>query len=255
MNKKACDPSNFDNLTNEQLVNCFQLFHSLLTISELLTRHRTMLVITFYDFGKEIGRAWEYEDFRSHFLEKLAKTLRQTNVRNFSAWFRRQVKNECIDIARHYKVKTRMENTVIVEPNNPFYALLKQWEKEDFWRTVMEDLTEKERRCTTLFYRKNQSYEEVEAQTRLSAGQVRGAIERGKTKIISAGKKWRLEVELMDILTSKQRKFLFDWHQKSYSELQEIYAIDFAEIASRIREIKTKLQQQFGDEIDHLFKK
>lgn len=139
----------------------------------------------FYFKDKEIAK-----DVVMQVFEKLITDLKKTKVDNFKGWLGFVVRSHCINELRKSKNKQFVPESYL-----DFELKENSYETEEKINSVDDDkmleymhssihmLKEKQKICIELFFLKNQSYQQISDELKLSLNEVKSHIQNGKRNL------------------------------------------------------------------------
>ncbi|MGZ4036704.1 MAG: RNA polymerase sigma factor [Bacteroidia bacterium] len=173
--------------SDEELCSAYRKSGDKQLLAGLFKQHATSVYGTclFYLQDKE-----EAKDAVMQIFEKLMTELMQNEVKNFKGWLSFVVRNFCISMIR--KKNTVLKNTKAYYefeyevPSSDEELKLAKITSEKMLR-LMQDclpaLKENQRKCITLFYLQDMSYQQISGSTGLSVNEVKSCIQNGKRNL------------------------------------------------------------------------
>ena len=192
--------------TDEELIRKYQQTANLNWVAELYQRYASFIFGVCMKYLKEEEVS---KDVSRELFEKLAKVLKDAEVKNFKSWLHVIVKNQCLMFLRAQKSKN--EKTVPLdvriyyndEQEDSLGQLQKNttslsMENEIFWNPSDEDWLEanlsllenaitnlplEQKNCIDLFYLKEKCYKEISEITGYEINKVKSYIQNGKRNL------------------------------------------------------------------------
>ncbi len=180
--------SHKNNLSDQELVNCFKETGEKSCVGELFIRYKHLV------YGvcmKYLADEDESQDVQMQVFEKLLKDLHRHDIIQFKSWLYTVSKNECLMFIRSRKNKRAKEVEMHKDLSVSMESDLSMHqqgitETEHQLRAMenkLEELDEKQRRCLELFYLELKCYKEVVALTGFSLNEVKSYIQNGKRNL------------------------------------------------------------------------
>jgi RNA polymerase sigma-70 factor (ECF subfamily) len=190
-------------LTDEELIRRYRETGELKWVADLFQRYMSMIFGVCMKYLKEEE---ESKDLVMQIFEKLADTLKKSEVQHFKNWLHVIVKNQCLMYLRLQKNKNektvplheRFQSEQDSEEDNFGENLTSTMENRLSWNPTDEDLLEQhlsllekgianlpveQKVCIELFYLKEKCYKEVSEITGYELSKVKSYIQNGKRNL------------------------------------------------------------------------
>ena len=174
----------YQHITDTELLEKFYLDKNNQWLGILLERYTLLLFGVCMKYMKEEDEAKDC--VQQVFLKTIAE-LHKYKVDYFKSWIYMVAKNHCLMCLRDKQGKKPIllnEQTLVLE-DQPL-AIQQHLEKDkvlDAMTLALEDLSEDQKRCVTLFYLEKKSYNEIVNSTGFSMMQVKSHIQNGKRNL------------------------------------------------------------------------
>lgn len=123
-------------------------------------------------------------------FEKLVKTVKENDVKNFKSWLHVVTKNECLMLLRSRKYKTEKTSSELnSEVHMDLAYSLHPTEDEHIEQNLqelelaVEELPPEQKECIRLFYLQQKCYKEIEELTGFELNKVKSYIQNGKRNL------------------------------------------------------------------------
>jgi len=172
----------FSHITDKELLDKFYESHDNKLLGVLLERYTLLL------FGvcmKYMKNEEEAKDCVQQVFLKTITELHKYRVDYFKSWIYMVARNHCLMRLRELGRKTVDINEKIIGPEDEI-KINTYLEKEKLLQAMsnsLNELSEEQKQCITLFYLDKKSYQEVSEKTGFSIMQVKSYIQNGKRNL------------------------------------------------------------------------
>lgn len=173
---------------DEALLEAYRTLGEPEYLAELYRRHMHLALGVCIKYLKDVAAA---QDAVADVFEKLAKDLREREVKQFKPWLYTVAKNHCLQLLRKEQVQqgrtkeyTQFLDAVMESEEEPHLHI--EDEKEMLLQKLeasIEALGDEQKLCIVLFYLEGKSYKEITDQTGLSDMKVKSHIQNGKRNL------------------------------------------------------------------------
>lgn len=169
-------------MTDEELVNLYKSEESSLCIGILYERYAHLVLGVSMKYLKN---EMEAEDLTMKVFEELPLKLKKHSIDFFKSWLYVVTKNECFSFLRKIGKATSLEYVESydqVENNDLENKILKE-NKILLLEKAIDQLKSDQKKCITLFYINEKSYQQICDELGLSLMKVKSSIQNGKRNI------------------------------------------------------------------------
>ncbi|HEU4573671.1 MAG TPA: sigma-70 family RNA polymerase sigma factor [Chitinophagaceae bacterium] len=174
----------FKHITDQELLEKFYESHDNKWLGILLERYTLLLLGVCMKYLKNQEDA---KDSVQQIFLKAITELQKYRVDYFKSWIYMVAKNHCLMKIRDRQGKTNTalneKLTLTPEETADRQALLQNDTTLDLMTTALQELNNEQKRCVTLFYLQQKSYQEISDQTGYSMMQVKSYIQNGKRNL------------------------------------------------------------------------
>ncbi len=174
----------FKHITDQELLEKFYESHDNKWLGILLERYTLLLLGVCMKYLKNQEDA---KDSVQQIFLKAITELQKYRVDYFKSWIYMVAKNHCLMKIRDRQGKTNTalneKLTLTPEETADRQALLQNDTTLDLMTTALQELNTEQKRCVTLFYLQQKSYQEISDQTGYSMMQVKSYIQNGKRNL------------------------------------------------------------------------
>jgi RNA polymerase sigma factor (sigma-70 family) len=171
-------------LTDNQLVLEFIESDKEEYLGELYLRYHHLVYLV---CQKYLCNSEDSKDAVIDIFEKLQRTIKNHDIRNFQNWLHVVTKNHCL-------MKIRMPNPIVLKDpkvlekifmeNGDLYHLTYEQEvQKDELEVAFSQLNKAQRLCLEMFYYRNKTYKEIATETGYEINQVKSHIQNGKRNL------------------------------------------------------------------------
>ena len=185
---------NFENqdyrtLSDEQLIERFVERGDEAAFATLYRRYALLVKGVAIKYMEDVGLA---EDMVSRVFEKLYTKLATVQVQQFKSYVYTSTKNECIgELRRTNRLRDKQNAYVELEKSRTDFmeneGLTRLMNSpvsiEDKVQSAVDQLPPEQRQCIHLFFFKDKSYKEIEADTQYTPKQVKSYLQNGKRNL------------------------------------------------------------------------
>lgn len=176
MNKKQ-----YDQLTDDELLNLYNVDKNLDWIGKLLERYTILLFGVCMKYLKDENEA---KDGVQQIFLKVLSDISKYKIEYFKSWLYMVAKNHCLmklrDKGSKY-IKELSDQIIDIKPdikeNNDTEAAY------EFLEESINNLSKEQRQCVILFYLKKYSYQQISEHSGYSITQVKSYIQNGKRNL------------------------------------------------------------------------
>lgn len=181
--------TDYKSLTDEELVNRYRAREDSHCLGVLFERYTHVVFLVCMKYLKNEA---ESEDVSMQIFEKLMRDLKKYEVKAFKYWLHTVTKNQCLAYLdkkkrqRHKEDQFEAAAQAQAEQEPEWQWLGEEQDKEAMlvqMEQAMQLLKEEQKKCLTLFYLQQKSYQEVSELTGYSMKQVKSYIQNGKRNL------------------------------------------------------------------------
>ncbi len=183
----------YHHITDQELLQNFYLDRDNQWLGILLQRYTLLLLGVCMKYLKNEEEA---KDCVQQIFLKTITELHKYQVDYFKSWIYMVAKNHCLMKLRNHPGKTTTDLTenlagaVSEEESDTKFQHLEKDRTLDLMGNALEELSNEQKQCVTLFYLEKQSYQAIAATTGFSVLKVKSYIQNGKRNLkISLDKK------------------------------------------------------------------
>lgn len=172
----------YDHITDAELLENYYTTHDQQWIGVLLERYTLLLFGVCMKYMKDEHEA---QDCVQQIFLKVLTEVGRYRIDYFKSWLYMVAKNHCLMKLRTANGKVLREITDDALPASEAdkSELLENEKTYDLLGEALEELSEEQRQCVTLFYLQKKSYSEISEQTGYSPMQVKSYIQNGKRNL------------------------------------------------------------------------
>jgi len=175
---------NFDHITDQELLDRFYADHNNEWLGIVLRRYTLLLLGVCMKYLKNEEEA--RDSVQQVFLKTITE-LHKYKVAYFKSWIYMVAKNHCLMKLRDRQGKSAVTITdqmSIANDDEPDQQQhLEKDQLLDQMTTALQELSQEQKLCVTLFYLEKRSYHEISRQTGLTLMQVKSHIQNGKRNL------------------------------------------------------------------------
>lgn len=170
-------------LTDAELVSLYRKDGDLKVLGTLYQRYMDLV------YGvclKYLGEAEPSKDAVINIYEELIGKLRQHEVSNFKSWLHTLTRNHCLMQLRKQKGHTTIELPEHFMQSEEMLHLESVQQKEeqlDSMEKCLEQLSDEQKACVTLFYMEGKCYNDITELTGIEWNKVRSHIQNGRRNL------------------------------------------------------------------------
>jgi RNA polymerase sigma-70 factor (ECF subfamily) len=172
----------YKKMTDEELVNLYKSEESSLCLGILYERYAHLVLGVSMKYLKN---EMEAEDLTMKVFEELPLKLKKHSIDFFKSWLYVVTKNECFSFLRKTGKETSIEYTENydqIEDDEAENKILKE-NKILLLEKAIDQLKSDQKKCITLFYINEKSYQQICDELGLSLMKVKSSIQNGKRNI------------------------------------------------------------------------
>ncbi len=155
--------------------------NNFVALEELFSRYCHLVFSVCY---KYLQHEEESKDAVMEIFEKLAYSIRNTDIQDFKSWLYTVIKNHCLMKQRKKKIALVYTNADEIMENSQFENLLIM---DGFTETdiqcAIHRLTKSQQLCTQLFYFEKKSYKEISIITKIDLKKVKSHLQNSKRNL------------------------------------------------------------------------
>ena len=172
----------FDHITDTQLLELYYSDRNQKWIGILLERYTLLLLGLCMKYMKNEEEA---KDCVQQIFLKVLTEIPKYKVEYFKSWLYMVAKNQCLMKLRDKGVKEMKELTeqIVAEENSDKDSILQNELTYYFLEEALNELSEEQRVCVTLFYLQKASYSQISERTGYSLLQVKSYIQNAKRNL------------------------------------------------------------------------
>jgi RNA polymerase sigma-70 factor (ECF subfamily) len=172
----------YKKMTDEELVNLYKSEESSLCIGILYERYAHLVLGVSMKYLKN---EMEAEDLTMKVFEELPLKLKKHSIDYFKSWLYVVTKNECFSILRKNGKETSIEYIESYDQveNNDLENKILDENKILLLEKAIHQLKSDQKKCITLFYINEKSYQQICDELGLSLMKVKSSIQNGKRNI------------------------------------------------------------------------
>jgi RNA polymerase sigma-70 factor (ECF subfamily) len=171
-------------IPDAELLERFNSDHDNEWLGILLQRYTLLLLGVCMKYLKNEEEA---KDSVQQIFLKVIQELQKYKVEYFKSWLYMVAKNHCLMKIRERqgKITTELSDRFTATPEEEFnrQSLIEDDQTLGFMEEALNELSNEQRQCVTLFYLQKKSYHEVSEQTGYSMLQVKSYIQNGKRNL------------------------------------------------------------------------
>ena len=174
----------YNHITDQELLNLFYKDHNNEWLGILLQRYTLLLLGVCMKYLKNEEEA---KDSVQQIFLKAITELQKYKVEFFKSWIYMVAKNHCLMKLRDRqgKIPAELNDRVAVTPEEESdrSSLLQNDHAIDLMQDALNELSQEQQQCVTLFYLHKKSYLEISNETGFSMLQVKSYIQNGKRNL------------------------------------------------------------------------
>jgi RNA polymerase sigma factor (sigma-70 family) len=178
------NPDNFDHMTDQELLDRFYTDRDNEWLGIVLKRYTLLLLGVCMKYLKNEEEA--RDSVQQVFLKAITE-LHKYKVAYFKSWIYMVAKNHCLmklrDRQGRSPVAITEQMSIAAEEGPGLNHHLEKDQLLDRMSEALEELSEEQKRCVTLFYLEKQSYHQISSQTGFTLMQVKSHIQNGKRNL------------------------------------------------------------------------
>ncbi|MEO5564750.1 MAG: sigma-70 family RNA polymerase sigma factor [Chitinophagaceae bacterium] len=173
----------YDHISDQELLGKFYADHNNEWLGILLQRYTLLLLGVCMKYLKNEEEA---KDSVQQVFLKVIQELQKYKVEYFKSWLYMVAKNHCLMRLRDKqgKIPAELDNQSIPAPEDADKKKLQEADRTlDLMEGALQELSNEQQQCVTLFYLQKQSYSQVSEATGFTMLQVKSYIQNGKRNL------------------------------------------------------------------------
>ena len=174
----------YSDISDNELLKRYLTSHDNEWLGVVLQRYTMLLLGVCMKYLKDENEA---QDAVQQVFLKVIQEVHKYKIDYFKSWLYMVAKNHCLTVLRDKKTKTPetlSDNHSAILPDDPENNTAPSEQvSSEMLAASLEELSEEQKQCVTLFYLQKKSYAEISGQTNFSLMQVKSYIQNGKRNL------------------------------------------------------------------------
>lgn len=173
----------YDHISDNELLDYYYQSKDQRWIGILLERYTMLLLGVCMKYLKNEEEA---KDCVQQVFLKVLTEVSKYRIDYFKSWLYMVAKNHCLMKLRNTQTKNQRElndQTIITHQDTDKQAFLESEQTYALLEDAMEELSEEQKLCVTLFYLQKNSYQQISEKTGFAPMQVKSYIQNGKRNL------------------------------------------------------------------------
>lgn len=177
------DPNKYTHISDNELLHLYYKYNENKWIGILLQRYTLLLLGTCMKYLKNEEEA---KDAVQQIFLKVITELKKSKVEYFKSWIYIIARNYCLMQLRNKNILVEPTEENLQDTDNSDDIIEELFKKETLLTALeiaIEQLNEEQKKCITLFYLQQNSYQQIANTTGFSLLQVKSFIQNGKRNL------------------------------------------------------------------------